>query len=74
MITEKQKDVLQFIQDYYSANFYPPSINEIAGSQKVVCNTVQGNVEALEKKGYITKKAAKARSIILTPKGREALA
>jgi repressor LexA len=73
MITEKQKVVLQFIHDYYTDNFYPPSIQEIAKSQTVACNSIQGHVEALDKKGYITKKPGKARSIVLTPKGREAL-
>ena len=74
MITDKQKGVLEFISHFYAANFYPPSVQEIASSQSVACNTIQGHVEALDKKGYITKQSGKARSIILTPKGREILA
>ena len=73
MITDRQKSVLGFIRDYYAANSYPPSVQEIASDQDVVCNTIQGHIESLERKCLITKQPGKARSILLTKAGRNAL-
>ena len=74
MITDRQKSVLTFLHNFYMANGYPPSIQEIASDQEVACNSIQGNIISLEKKGFITKAKSRARSILLTSKGRDTLA
>ena len=70
-ITPGQKVTLQFIHEFYMANGYPPTIQEIASDRDVACNAAQGHVLALVEKGFITKTAGKARSIVITTKGRE---
>ena len=68
-ITQAQKETLVFIHQFKMSNGYAPSIQEIASDRSVACNASQEHVYCLRKKGYITKKAGKARSIVITEKG-----
>ncbi len=67
--TDIQLETLTFIHDYQLANGYPPSIQEIALANNVACNAIQGRVNHLVEKGYVTKKGKVARSIVITPEG-----
>jgi len=69
-ITPAQKISLTFIHEFTMANNYPPSIQEIASDRGVACNASQELVVALCKKGFITKEAGKARSLVITEKGK----
>jgi SOS-response transcriptional repressor LexA len=68
-----ERQTLKFIQDFYLANGYPPSIQEISSDNNVACNAIQGRVVHLARKGYITKKDNVARSIVITRQGRDEL-
>jgi SOS-response transcriptional repressor LexA len=72
-ITPIQKKTLDFIQTFYMANGFPPSIQEIASDSEVACNAIQGRVESLERNMFLTKKKRVARSIVLTEKGKQAI-
>lgn len=72
-ITLIQKNTLHFINTFYMANGFPPSIQEIASDSAVACNAIQGRIESLENNGFLTKKKRVARSIVLTRKGMDAL-
>lgn len=75
-LTERQRQVLQFIHDYRTAHGWPPSYREIA--EHLETNTVR-NVEQhlflLRKKGMLTWKdketlgISNARTLTLTPTG-----
>lgn len=66
MLTPRQKDVLDYIRDYLVINEYPPTVREIARKfgHKSTNGTV-GHLNALMKKGYITRLEITARGIRL---------
>lgn len=68
-LTGQQQNVLQFIQDFSERRGYPPTLREIGEAIGLTnVNAVRGHVEALERKGHITRTPDKARSIQLTGK------
>ncbi len=63
-LNEKHKKVLQFIEDEVERCNYPPSVREIGKELGIRSTaTVHGYLDALEKKGYITRVATKPRAI-----------
>ena len=66
MLTRRQRQVLDFIQGYIGRNGFPPAVREI-GSRFGICPaTVQDHLRALERKGRLTKKPFRSRSIRIT--------
>lgn len=62
-LTSRQAEVLRFLADYTRANGFPPTVREI--SRHIGVNSTRGSIthlEALEKKGYITRTSG-ARAI-----------
>ena len=72
-ITLIQLQTLKFIHGFYSTNGYPPSIVEIATANNVAGNAIQGRINSLIKKSFLTKKPKIARSLLLTEKGMSAI-
>lgn len=63
-LTTQQKRVLAVVADHVAANGFPPTMREIGQALELPNVTaVRCHLEALEKKGYITKEPNKARSI-----------
>jgi len=63
-LTNKQRTVLEFVGQYFKSRGFPPTLREIGeGMGLSNISAVRGHISALEKKGYITKEADKARSI-----------
>jgi REP element-mobilizing transposase RayT len=63
-LTEKQRTVLDFVGRYARQHGFPPTLREIGQALGLPnISAVRGHLEALEKKGYITKDPDKARSI-----------
>ncbi len=63
-LTEQQKKVLGYIEEYSGGHGFPPTLREISRGVGIAnINAVRGHLSALEKKGYITKDPDKARSI-----------
>jgi repressor LexA len=63
-ITQRQKAVLQFIAEYIGQFGYPPTFQEIADAFGIVSkHGVVRHLQALERKGYITRSDTLARSI-----------
>lgn len=68
-LTKKQKEVLDYIEQYIKKHDYAPSYREIAehfGLQSVA--TVAGYVQALKEKGHLQAEENMARSLQLTPR------
>jgi repressor LexA len=66
-ITKRQEKVLNFLQNYFKRHGYPPTIREIAEHIGAKWNHgVEKHLQALERKGYISRARDKSRGIQLT--------
>ena len=62
-ITERQKEVLEFISNYAEENAFPPTVREISEHFNVSLRAIQDHISALQKKGFITQGQNRSRSI-----------
>lgn len=71
-LTRRQKQILDYIQDYIAANGYAPSFEEIAGQFGFASlATVHEHLTNLEAKGYIRRAHNESRSIeVVPPRGQ----
>ena len=70
-LTQRQKQVLQFITSFGDSNGYPPSQREIAGHLKVSGTLpVMKHLDALERKGYIKRENVNRGITVKTPNSR----
>jgi repressor LexA len=72
-ITDKQRQVLDFIATYSESNGYSPAIRDVAGCFECSVKGAYDHVVALEKKGLIDRSKNRSRSILLTPRGKQIL-
>ena len=63
-LTEKQKNMLEFMEDFMNTTGMAPTIYEIAEHFQIKTSTVFAHIRALQKKGQLTR-SSKARSIRL---------
>src|SRR5215472_3692433 len=70
MLTEKQQAILDFINDYVKENGFPPSVREIGRQFGIYPATVQDHISALERKGYLQKKANQSRTLSVPASSR----
>jgi repressor LexA len=67
-LTQRQKMVLEFIQNTISSDGYPPTLREIGNFMGIrSTNGVNDHLRALERKGYLTRKDMKSRTLRPTP-------
>ncbi len=67
-LTMRQQEVLEFIRDEMTEHSRPPTFREVAARFGIKStNGVKVHMDALEKKGYITRDSHLARGIELTP-------
>ncbi len=65
-LTERQKDVLNFIKSYIVSHGYPPTVREIGKALDISSPaTIHVHLKNLEKKGIIRKEGTKNRAIEL---------
>jgi SOS-response transcriptional repressor LexA len=63
-LTRQQQNVLTFVTSFQQERGYPPTLREIGTAIGLAnINAVRGHLEALVKKGYVTRTPDKARSI-----------
>lgn len=63
-LTVRQKQILNYIQNYFRAKGYPPSVREICAATNLKSTaTVHGYLVQLERKGYIKRDPQKPRAI-----------
>ena len=63
-LTDKQKAILDFIEDFQEQNGMPPTVQEIADRFSVKSSTIFAYLRALQRKNQL-ERSAKARSIVL---------
>ncbi|OVE77792.1 repressor LexA [bacterium F11] len=64
-LTPKQKLIYDFIQEYVEVYQVPPSLREIGAHLDLSVGTVQDQVEAIRRKGFLQKDQTKARGLRL---------
>jgi repressor LexA len=64
-LTERQKEVLDFIRYYIDDHHYPPTIREIAGNFDISVKGAHDHVKALEKKKQIRCNMNRSRALEL---------
>lgn len=66
LLTDRQQDILDFIQSYLEANGYPPTYREI-GKHFNISSTfgVKRHVDALSKKGYLSNESKTSRTLTI---------
>jgi len=70
-LTERQRQVLQFITSFSDSSGYPPSQREIAAHLKVSGTLpVMKHLDALERKGYINRENVNRGIALTTPNSR----
>lgn len=63
-LTNRQKDVLDYIKSYIAMHGYPPAVREIGKALGLNSPaTIQSHINALEKKGYLKKTNSKYRTL-----------
>ena len=67
MLTKRQKQILDFINNYLKKNDYSPSIEEIADYFDLAVGTVHEHLENLKNKGYLNKPNNQPRSLEIGP-------
>jgi repressor LexA len=71
-LTKRQKEILDFINDFLASHDYAPSYREIADYFHLSSiATVSDHLDNLKEKGYLTKDYNEARSLQLTPRWDE---
>ena len=63
-LTDRQKEVLDYIQESISGRGYPPTLREIGERMGIrSTNGVNDHLKALEKKGYLAREDLKSRAL-----------
>ncbi len=70
-ITDRQKEILTFIQRTTEERGFPPTIREIGEEMNIKStNGVNDHLKALERKGYLTRGEQQSRSLVPTKRAR----
>ncbi|MCQ2589713.1 MAG: transcriptional repressor LexA [Treponema sp.] len=62
-ITDRQKEVLNFISTFTEENSFPPTVREISTHFGISLRAIQDHLTALQKKGYLSESNKRSRSI-----------
>ena len=73
-LTQRQRDILDFISASIVERGFPPTLREIGEHFSIrSTNGVNDHLKALEKKGYLQRDPAKSRALIPTSQARDVL-
>ena len=74
-LTDRQEEILQYIQRYIAEQGYPPTIREIGTAFGIrSTNGVNDHLKALERKGYVARGELKSRALTVVEGGRSGTA
>jgi repressor LexA len=74
-LTRRQMETLELLRDYRRRSGYSPTIREVAGRLGLSSvSTVAEHLDSLEAMGLIRRQRDRARSVLLTARGRSLLA
>ncbi len=72
-LTDRQRQVLDFIADFSEEHKFPPTVREIGLKFNISLRAVQDHIGALQKKGYLSQSQKRSRSIVVLKDMRPAL-
>jgi repressor LexA len=72
-LTARQEAVLSFIREFINENSYPPTIREICNHFHFLPRAGANHVNALVRKGFLSKKPLKSRSLEIVGRTRRGL-
>lgn len=72
-LTNRQREILEFIREFANENGYPPTMREICGRFGFQPRAATNHVNALIRKGYLAKKPMKSRSLEVIGSSRRGL-
>lgn len=70
-LTNRQKEVLAFLEGFINKHTYPPTIREIASNFEISVKGAYDHIKALEKKGFIRCDLNRSRTIEIVSKSEE---
>jgi repressor LexA len=62
-LTDKQKQILEFLKEFTKAHGYPPTVREIGNHFRFLWAAARGHLQALKRKGFIKLNPTKSRGI-----------
>jgi len=72
-LTNRQKEILTFVQRYTQSHGYPPSVREIGQAMGLTSSsTVHSHLAALERKGFLRRDPSKPRALEILSNGQVA--
>jgi repressor LexA len=72
MLTQRQREVYEFVVRYADAHGYPPTVREIGEAVGLASpSTVHAHLANLERAGYVRRDPTKPRALELVGRGRE---
>src|SRR3989338_6796475 len=63
MLTKRQKQIYEFINEYVGNHEVSPTIQEIANRFHLSVSTIHEHLQSIEKKGYLKKDHGQARAM-----------
>ena len=73
-LSERQKRIVEFLNEYVEDNGYPPSIREIGAAAGISSTSVVSyNLKRLEEKGYISRAREVSRGLKLVTAGHQVM-
>ena len=64
-LTDRQRQVLDYIAQFAEQNGYPPTVREIGENFGISLRAVQDHIGALQKKGFLSQSQKRSRSIVV---------
>ncbi len=64
-LSPRQRETLQWVRHFIRQQHMPPTVRDIGDAFGIKSSSVFDLLQALERKGYITRKRRKARSIVI---------
>lgn len=64
-LTEKQRQVLGFVEDFCRAKGYPPTVREVAARFGIQPRAAADHLAALKRKGYLYREPGRSRGLAL---------
>jgi repressor LexA len=67
-LTERQRLVLAFVEDFCHRQGYPPTVREVAGAFGIQPRAGADHLAALKRKGYLHREPGRSRGLALFPR------
>ena len=70
-MTQKQHEVIKFIEEYSDANGFPPTFRDVAEAMGITVRAAHDHIKRLRKKGYLTYEPRKPRTLRIVEQERK---